>query len=290
VALTTYDRVSEEIKGTQANAGALTEQNLLRYIRTVTRRVLSYGYQFEPLYIAKKITPTGKNVNTYLGTLSLNDYLLEPVSITVGGTAVTYGTDVVSEPDDGQSPIRVLSIVDPPTSVIRSWFSCNGCGFRNSIVITGFWGMRTLYDSQGFFDSGIDTPVMTATQTSIVVSSVAGPDIYNRTPMFSAGNLIRIENEMCEITAVDSTTKTLSLIRGVRAQMPTAVAHAAGTAIQIWEPEEDVMNMVTRQAALLYARKGSYQQITTYPDGVNVTYPSDLLAEVRAIIQEYNYA
>ena len=148
--------------------------------------------------------------------------------------------------------------------------------------------MRSYYLSQGFFDSGQDVPVagLTASAVTMVITDVDGLDPYNRTPCFSAGNLVRIDDELIDIVKTDTTTNTLTMIRGVRGT--TAAAHTAGTAIEIWEPEDDIANAATRQAGLLYARRGAYQQVTTYPDGVSVSYPSDLLAEIRATVQRFN--
>ncbi len=261
----------------------------MQYARTVTNRIKGYGYQFEPQYVVKKITPNRMNTNSWKGTLNLNDYLLEVISITIGGTAVTFGTDVVADPDNGQYPIRALRLANPVSGPVHTWYPVSSLvqNYFNSVVITGLWGMRTRYAAEGFFDSGVTCPILTAAQLTMVVSDVAGPDAYYRTPLFSAGNLLLIDAELIEIVNVATSTKTLTVRRGMNGT--TAAAHNNGTAIYIFEPEEDIVNCATRQAALLYARRGSYQQVTTFPDGVSVTYPSDLLAEIRATIQHFNY-
>lgn len=288
MALTTVDRVANEIKGTLANAPAATPQVVFGYIRTVTERVRRYGWEFEPLYAVNKITPNRQIVNDAWGLLKLPVGLLEVKSLTVGGVSLTYGSDVVADPDDGQTPVRVLRIADPGSAPVASWYYRGGTASPfSTVVITGFWGMRQFYADQGFFASGVTCPVMTATQTQIIVSDVAGADVYDRTPRFSVGNLIRVDDELSEIVDVDTSTKTLTLLRGVRGT--TKAEHTAGTAIRIWEPEPDIVNAVTRQVALLYARRGAYMQTTTYPDGIQVSYPSDLLAELRATVQRFAY-
>lgn len=289
MAYTTLARVQAEIKGTEASKAIGTDQQLMGYIRTVTDRIRAFRYEFEPLYDTRRITPLPTDINSAMGLLSLGDYLLEPKTITVSGTSVTYGTDIVPYPNNGQTPIRTLRISDPRTAPINSWYGCySGNSYIDSIVIAGFWGMREYYTSMGFFDSGNTCPALTATQVTMVVQDVDGVDAYGRTPIFSPGNLIRIDDELMEvIKAIGAATNTLTVIRGARGT--TAATHTLGTAIQIWEPEEDIANCATRQAALLYARRGAYQQVTSLPDGINVTYPSDLLAEVRATVQRFNY-
>lgn len=285
---TRLDNVIDELKGDNAYAGAKSDEQIMRYIRTVTNRIRAFRYEFEPQYITHKLTPTRQNVGTNKMVLTLPDNLLEPKTITVGGTAATWGTTVVASPDDGQYPIHSLRIVDPVSGPLHSWYPIfpTWKSYIDCIVIAGFWGMREFYATEGFFDSGQVCPILTASQTTMVVLDVAGPDMYYRTPLFSAGNLIRIEDELIAVTNVVTATKTLTVLRG--ANGTTKTAHAAGTAISIWQPEQDIEAVATRQACLLYARRGAYQQVSTYPDGTNVTYPSDLLAELRAVVQRFN--
>lgn len=290
MALTTFDRVADEIKGTFEGQTATTPQQVMGYIRTVSRRIESFGYDFEPRYDALPITPCEENVNTYKGILSLPAPLLEARSIVVGGVSVIYGTDILPYPNANQSPVRELRIAKIDGSgPIKSWYPANIRLYPpiEQIVISGFWGTRTRYGSEGFFDSAVTCPVMTDSQLQIVVSDVAGADAYGRTPRFSPGNLLRIEDELAEVIDVATSTKTLTLRRGLRGT--AAATHAAGQPIRIWEPEYDIVTCATRQAALLYARRGSYQEVTSFPEGVNVRYPSDLLAEVRATVQLFDY-
>jgi len=285
---TTVARVQGEIKGTDANRTPAAEQQVMYYIRTVSRRIDTFGYNFEPRYYTKEITATPRNVNNNNGVLTLGDFLLEPISISSNGVTLTYGTDVLNYPNDGEYPIQQLRIANPRSGPIRSWYpyqNVANCNAYETVSITGFWGMREYYNTDGFIASEQTSPVMTDTQTSIITSGIWGVDAYGATPLFSPGNLIRIDNELMDITAADATTKSLTLRRGIRGS--TAAAHTVGSVISLWYPEDDIANAATRQAALLYARRGAYQQVTTYPDGVSVSYPSDLLAEIRATIQRF---
>jgi len=286
--LTTLDRIMDEMKGDDAYKGTKDPQRLMNYARTASNRAQGFGWAFEPRYKVKKITPTRYNVNTSLGLLALDEDLLEALSISVGTITPSYGTDIVPNPDDGHSPVRTLRIANPVSGPLSSWYAGipTAYNFLDSITITGFWGMRTDYASLGFFDSGITCPALTASQSSMVLSAVTGTDVYGRTPLFSPGNLLRIDAELMEIAAIDTASKTLSVIRGVR-NSPAAV-HAIGAAIRIWEPEEDIAQIVTRQACLLYARRGAYQAVAL-PDGTLITYPSDLLAELRATVNRFSY-
>lgn len=289
MALTNLTRVQLEIKGTEAAKVAATDQQVMNYIRAVNTRINNFGYQFEPFYQTKKITPSRLNVNSGLGLLSLNDYLLEVDSITVGGTAYTYGTDIIPAPDNGTTPVKTLQIANLYSGPLFSWYPCCAVQLLNSIVITAFWGMRRYYTASGFFASGATAPALNATQSSFVLAtgSISDVDIYGRAPMLSPGNLIRIGDELMEVVKTDALTETLTVLRGWRGT--TAATHAAGASIQIWEPEEDISAVATRQVGLLYAKRGAFQAVTSYPDGINITYPSDLLNELRGAIQAYNY-
>jgi hypothetical protein len=104
--------------------------------------------------------------------------------------------------------------------------------------------------------------------------------------MISPGNLIRVDDELMEVVAIDLPSNSLSVLRGWRGT--TATTHLAGVAIQVWEPEESIAGVATRQAALMYARRGAFSTITS-PDGVSISYPSDLLYELKNTIQGYDY-
>ena len=288
---TTLGRVVDELKAGDQIAPSGSQQQIMGFIRTVTRRVDAFGFAFEPLYYTKNITPCPENVDTWLATLQLGDFLLEPLSIVVGPKTVNYGSDVLNYPNNGQTPIQTLRIAQPCNGPLRSWYP--SCFIPNtyieSIQITGFWGVRTAYTSLGWLPSGMTCPALDNVQTSLNLTSVPTTDALGRTPVFSPGNLLRIDNEMMEVynVSVSGTTTTLYVSRGARGT--AAAAHSSGVAITIFEVEDGIVNEVTRQVGLLYARRGAYQAVTTFPEGVNVTYPSDLLPALRGAIQGYNY-
>lgn len=287
---TTLARVKAELKGTEANAGDAVDQLLMGYIRTVTQRIRAFKWEFEPLYYTRKLTANRSNVNRALGTLTLGDNLLEPTSIITDGTTLTYGTDVLNYPNDGEYPIRVLRLASLTSGPCSTWYPIHSTtSLIETISITGFWGMREYYNTEGFINSGDTVPTggITASATSFTVTDADGDNALDYSPRFSPGNLIRIDNELMDVLAVNTTTNTLTVRRGAR--QTTAASHTEGTAIQTWEVEPDILNCATRQVGLLYARRGAYQQVTTYPDGLNVTYPSDLLADIRGTLARFNY-
>ncbi len=287
---TTVDKVKAELIGTDVYKSTTTNQQLFGYIRTVTRRIDTYRFDFEPYYDVKSFTATRQNVNSYDNVLTIKDFLLEPISMSSNGVNLTYGTDVLNFPNDGEYPIQQLRIANPRSGPIHNWYpyqNVANCGqVFETVVIAGFWGMRTYYNTDGFIASGQTSLVMTDSQTTIITSGAWGVDAWGASPLFSAGNLIRIDNELMDVIAADATTMTLTLRRGIRGS--SAAAHTIGSTILLWYPEDDVVQEATRQAALLYSRRGAFQQTTISPDGVTVSYPSDLLASLRAMIQRFN--
>jgi hypothetical protein len=289
---TTLARVRAELK---MDATVTTDDPLiLGYIQTVTSRIRHAFNEFEPQYGVEYFTAQAQHVSLALGGLNLVNHKGQRLllasstdvpSIVSDGVTLVYNSDVYADPRD-TTPIRRLRLNETSTAWSNTWYPA-GQQLLDSIVITGWWGYRRNYASEGWLPSGDsvqDAAGITASATTISVTSVGGQDYYFQTPRFSPGNLIRIEDEMCLVWAVNTTTNTLSVRRGVNGS--TAAAHAMGAAISLWYPEDDVVRVATRQAAYLYARRGAFEQIVT--DGVaTAIYPRDLVAELYATIQGF---
>lgn len=280
--------MKNELKETSTNA--TIDAYLVRLLEVITRRIGSvagqkFGFDFEPYYETRYFSATPDRIDSYRRSLRLDDYLLEVVSITQNGTALTWNTDVFPFPRN-VTPYRVLRL----NSVGDSWYpcvsgSCTTYPFE-SIAITGWWGYKEHYATQGFLLSGdtVQNNPLAAGATSITVSDADGADALHRTPRFSPGNLLRIENEMFEVWAVDTTTNILSVFPGARGT--TQAAHALGTAIKIWEPESEIQRITARWAAQVYARRGAFEQIQA-GDLATVVYPADAAVEIYAALQRY---
>jgi hypothetical protein len=153
-----------------------------------------------------------------------------------------------------------------------------------------------LYPGEGWIDSldkVTDASGISATTQTITVGGIAGADARFTTPRFSPGNLIRISTtsggtttrEFCEIMAVDdSTTKTISVIRGVRGS--TATTHAKDDPIAIWYPEPEIERACIRAVAYAQSRKGNFETTTVDAAG-SIQYPVDLPAEVINMLKPF---
>lgn len=292
---TTLARVKAELKTT--GTATTDDAKLLNYIGVVTQRIRGFGYDFEPQYGVEYFTAFSQYTNINRGTLELvngngQKMLLasstDVPSIVSDNTTFTYGTQVFAWPR-GNMPIRTLRLNDADATINTTWYPRNGRAFYDTILITGWWGYREQYETFGWLASGqtiLNAAGITASGTSITVTDPDAADALFRTPAFSAGNLIRVENEMMLVMATDSTANTLTVRRGVNGS--TAAAHALATPISIWEWEPDIVQAATRQAALLYARRGSFTSMEV-AGAATATYPRDLLAELYATMQRFQY-
>ncbi len=125
-----------------------------------------------------------------------------------------------------------------------------------------------------------------ANGTSLTVADVDGADPWGLTPRISYGSLLRIENELIEVTATDTTTNAVTLRRAVHGT--TAVAHALNTVVKVWYIEPEIRHVAARHVGLIYARRSAYQQVVT--EFGSTSYPADLVTEARAAIQRLMYA
>lgn len=300
---TTVTRVLDENKATDTTSANPPDATVIRKVMTsimkVTKRLQVIAWDFEPTYRTETFTPCNENVNNWQGLLTLvnskgQQFLLASASdmpvITVNnGQVLTFDLTAASSPQvlpypQNHTSIKVLRLNDANNSTSIGWYPTQ-LPFFDSISITGWWGYRKGY-ANAYIDS-LDTVrdnPLSASATSVTVTDTSGADAYFNTPRFSPGNLIRVDNELMLVAGTDIAGESLNVRRAQNGT--TAVGHAQGTKINIWYPEEDVMDTVSRQAAYFYARRGSYE--STVISGVATsTYPSDMVNELYAMLEGY---
>lgn len=293
---TTIARVQDEMKAGSSLSTA-DQRKVMSYIASITQRIRSLGWDFEPQYGTEYFTAWTTTTNVSTGRLSLinrKGQRLLLASSTDTPTIVSdsvnkvWGTDVLADPQ-GYTPIRTIRLSDANGAIASTWYPC-GRQFMDTILVTGWWGYCRNYPTDGWLLSSatVNENPLTADDTTITITpngSVNATDAWFRTPQFSSGNLIRIENECCLVLGTDNSTNTLSVRRGTNGT--TRVQHALGTAISIWEPDERIWRMVSRQVAFLYARIGAYEQVVAN-DVATVQYPRDMLVEIMNTLQEFS--
>lgn len=261
------------------------DTTLLALIRQVSNRIDRMFYKraapfFAPfLETRNQFHLDGSRVNTAQGTFYVGTPLLALTSVTVGTQALTVGSQVTLWQSE-YGVYDTLALVSPWTNTWYSFACCPNAPVY--VTIAGTWGYNADY-ANAWIDSGQDIPAggITGSATSFTVTDVDGANALGLTPALSAGNLIQVDSEWMEVTATDTTTNTVTVRRGVNGS--TAAAHTAGTAIYTYQVEEQVMRATARQAGLLYAKRGAYDN-TTVQDLTAVTFPADVLAEFSALL------
>lgn len=122
-----------------------------------------------------------------------------------------------------------------------SWTAAISCFPRGqrSIKLVGIFGYAADRD-QVWEDSQdeVESNPLAAGDTSCTVNDADGADLWDVTPRFQVGQLVKIEDEVCEVTGVNTGTNALTLVRGRNGT--TAAAHVQNTDITIWRACEQV--------------------------------------------------
>lgn len=200
--------------------------------------------------------------------------LLSITSLTDGGgVARVEGTDYNADPR-GRSPILKLRTVST-SALLWNYYNADTYDAMN---IAGVWGWHSDYANAWVStgDTVQDNP-LSSSATTLTVTDADGSDSRGRSPRFSPGQLLKVESEYLAVTAVNTTTNTVTVQRG--AQGSTAAAHVQGTAVSVFEVDGLIHRLCTRLAAFLYARRGAFE-VSRY-DGVGtVNYPEDIPGEI----------
>jgi len=268
---------------TNATITAANKADLLRYIRMVSRRIDPDFAAKRPLFLpyieARKFLVSSDRVNTTLGTFRLGVPLLSLSAVAVGTSTLTVGSSVYAYPDVDMPPFYDLRLSDCGT-----WYSYCADGAPLFVAVTGTWGLHRDYANAWLKVDDLAADI-TSSATTLTVADADGENIYGYTPRLSEGHVLRIDSEYLTVSKVDTATNTLTVQRGALGS--TAAAHTTGADVEVWQVEDPIRQVVARQAAFVWARQGVYT--TMEVQGMSeVRYPPDLLAELRAVEQDYS--
>ncbi len=282
----TLDDTKKELKAKDA-VNTTEEPKLRNYIRTVSSRIdeimgTPRRPYFAPYTEQRKFRLSARRVNSWDNVFWLdNSPILSVLSVLRGASDISSVVEIYTDREEVDRGLRI-------TDNCSSWWDCTHQRPPVFIYITGVWGWHEDYDNAwDKVDDVLDAAGITATDTEITVADADGEDLEGYTPRFSPGNLIRIDSELMDVTAVNTTTNVLTVRRARNGT--TAAAHLINADIEVYQVDIRIRRIVTRQSALLYARRGAFQVETL--DGVGVvTYPQDLLSELKATLQGFQYA
>lgn len=282
--MTFYCSLAEARKELKATEATFDDNRLLRYVRMVSRRInllmagRSTRNYFWPVIDEVQVLLDDRHVNSYQNLLLLRGAppLLEVTAATANGSAIT---SVLEGYPLGNSPIDQLRI----TSSGQSWYSYL-CGSDPAYAaITGVWGYHSDY-ANAWVQVDDLTVLQTDSAGTFTVSDVDGADQDGITPRLSPGMLVKIDDEIELVTAVNTGNNVVTASRHQNGS--TADEHAIGADVKVWQTEEPIRRITARQAALMVARQGAFQVETL--DGVGaISYPQDLLRELTEVLTEY---
>lgn len=268
-----------------ATSNTIDNDRMLGYLRQVTRRInqIMLGRSMRPYFMpyieTRKVPINGRSVDSYHNTLLLDRPLLELTTLISGTTTITAGEGY----PQGDTPYHQLYIT---TSGERwSTYLCDNDGNPVYAQITGLWGYHSDYANAWV---AVDTLAagINSTVATLTVADVDGDDPEGFSPRISAGNLLKVGTELLSVTATNTSTNVVTVLRHENGS--PAAAHSLGDTVYRWEVEEPIKRVTARQAALLSARRGAFQVETV--DGVGtISYPQDLLRELADTLQEYWY-
>lgn len=282
----TLQDVYYELETNKTDAAFVRE--LRRNIRQVSRRIdATMGNARRPFFAPyteqRKYVVDSQRVDSYYNTFLLNDHILAVTAVVRGSTTITSSVELYVPNNEVARALRI-------TDWDYTWYG--DCVDNNDVppvfvTVTGVWGWHEDYSNAfDHVDDVQDAGGINATVTTVTVADADGADLDGFTPRFSPGNLIQIGSELMDVTAVDTTANELTVKRAVNGT--TAAAHALNADIKVYQVDERVRRITARQAALLYARRGAFQVETL--DGVGaISYPQDLLSELRGVLEEFQY-
>jgi len=155
-------------------------------------------------------------------------------------------------------------------------------------AVVGTWGYHEDWDNawEDSQDTVENTTSISASGTSLTVNDADGADLYALTPRFKVLQLLKIEDEYLNVTAVNTTTNALTVVRGVNGT--TAAAHVQDTAIYIYRPMPDIVQATLELAKYLYMHKdASDGDVTMFPEAGAVTVPQGVPITVKWAVEAY---
>lgn len=204
---------------------SMANNSLMAASRAIDRQTGTYFYPQVKTNLYD--TPTKDKLNLY-------DDLLELTTLTNGD-----GDEITS------SYYKLYPYNSYPKFMIKLnplgnvWFETSSTWDEMAAIqVLGFWGFHDNYTRAWTTESSLSAAVATTSVTTITASADFD---------FEAGHIIRIDNELMQITAVDSSTvETLTVIRGWNGS--TAATHLINASIKVWHPMEDIKRACLIQA------------------------------------------
>lgn len=202
--------------------------------------------------------------------LRMDDDLLEVIELKNGSEEVIPVSDFVLEPANLYPKNRIR---------LRSgqiWLESD-YGPEQAISVSGWWGYHDRYTAAWESAGAVQDNPLTAAAVTVTLADVAGRE---------AGELLRIDDELMLIEAVDGVAKKLTVQRGFNGT--AAVQHAADSLIRCYVNPGTVVQVCMRLVKWRYSQKDvdNFDQSYVVGSGV-MTTPSSIPADVARILGAY---
>jgi hypothetical protein len=156
---------------------------------------------------------------TFENTFATTDYILKPLN--------TYPKTHIEISDDSD-------------------YSGFANGIKKGVEIAGLWGYGDGISATPYIvDTTLATTISSASTTAVVVTAVTN---------LSAGQTILMDTEQMFIYSIDTTTKTLTVERGVNGTT-AAASHTAGISLYIYQYPYDVWQACINLASAIYQNR-----------------------------------
>lgn len=195
---------------------------------------------------------------------------------------------------DGSSyDLADLSIYPPnasPKYSIRLRSSANGFVYANgdpleALQVTGVWGFHSAYASAWVdtLDAVKDVSGIDAIVTIITVDDADGEDARGLLRFGELG-YYRIDDEVIQVTDIDTSTETLTVRRGMRGT--TAAPHALDAGIDAWAVEYDVEQACIALVLWLYRNRDTMGEKIQFMNGTTIE-KNIAPSYIRGILSRY---
>jgi hypothetical protein len=181
--------------------------------------------------------------------MNVDDDLLEVLTLTNGDTSTLAATEYNLVPKN-VSPAYAVKLKEASAYY---WTLDSSGNLEDAIDLIGIWGYHDRYSQRAWLTGSTVNESLTASDLTITMTSGT---------LFSAGQIIRMENELCIVASVSDTAVTVSK-RGDNGS--TAATHASTTPVYIWQPMTQVKQAVMEKAVGLYMRKHGQSAVDAAP-------------------------
>lgn len=293
------ERLEPELRG----VNTVDPNFSLTLIQTVSSALdLGCQEEFEPIHESRIVYPNVVSISPDYVFLKLIDAetqrpmrLLELEAVVSGTRTLTVGTDVALE----YAPLHSRRLVLLKNNLSWSRF-CNGIGWngttfcgartRFAVQVTGWWGYRERYATQGWQAVDVLDSDLTADADDDVLSlqgNHTDPGKDGFAPVIAAGTLLRIGDEVMRAWTVnpDDPQQVSKVLRGLKGT--ELAVHEQDDPVSVWSVQPEIVRAAQRWATLLYGRKGVFETSTVTEGGGIIRYPEDIPGDVRALLWRF---